>query len=147
MGFWEDIYDLRQAGVLPKVWKWEHVNECLSERYPDEDLAIYSNKASLTREGAVVAGDYMKNGAEPWAWRLGIGSFTLIEDPEDDDATRAEERSLARARCERIDRFSDPGDLSELADSLSSDAYWANLRGKPYTYIRPLDGVFDELGD
>ena len=144
MSFWEDIYELRRTGELPKVWKWQDVDECLSEIYPDEDLAIYSNKASLTREGAVKAGDYMQNGAEPWAWRLGIGSFTLIEDPEDDDATKAEERSLARARCERIDQISDPGDFSKLGDSLSSDSdYWADLRGKPYTYIRPLDGVFE----
>ena len=147
MGFWEDIYELRQTGALPKVWTWQDVDERLSESYPDDELAIYSSKGSLTREGAVVAGDHMKNGAEPWAWRLGIGAFTLIEDPEDDEATRDEERSLARTRCERIDRFSNPGDLGDLGDFLSSDDYWAYLRGKQFTYIRPLDGVFDELED
>ena len=110
------------------------------------NLPSTSSKGSLTREGAVVAGDYMKNGGEPWAWRLGIGSFTLIEDPEDDEATRAEERSLAKARAGRVDVFAELDDSYGKSAS-DSDDYWADLRGKPYTYIRPLDGVFDELED
>ena len=144
MGFWEDVYRLRQVGLIPRVWTRSHIQESLSEKYAKDTIRAAPNYASLTREGAVIAGDYIEKGIEPRAWRLGIGAFSLIEDPEDDENIRAAERSLARARCEKIDEFSEPGDFSKSDASLNSDSdYWADLRGKPYIYIRPLDGVFE----
>lgn len=141
MGFWEDIYDLRQSGLIPRVWNRAHIRKALSDKYSANSYNIIPSNASLTREGAVIAGDYMIKGVEPWAWRLGIGAFSLIEDPDDDEATKAAERSLARARAKKIIEFSELDD--SYAPSTSNLDYWADMRGKPYTYIRPLDGVFE----
>ena len=127
MGFWEDVYRLREEGLIPRVWKRADLRsylqipsgpysaESISQKPSDESVAFYRDDIGLV----------VKNGKGPKAWRVGpprSGKYRLVKDPEDDEDTQEKEHLLALLRAMEL------------------RAGWSNpLRGKPFKYIRPFD--------
>ena len=127
MGFWDDVYELREKGLIPRVWKPGDLKsylqtpgepysvESISQRPSDESVAFYRDDIGLD----------VKNGKEPKAWRVSTylsGSYKLVKDPDDDEDTQEKEHLLALLRAMEL------------------RAGWNNpLRVRPFKYIRPFD--------
>ena len=127
MAFWDEVYRLRDQGLIPRVWKRSHLRthlqvpdgqfsaESISQRPSDESVSFYSDGIGLD----------VKKGKKPKAWRVGSprsGEYKLIVDPEDDEDTQEKEHLLALLRAMEL------------------RAGWSNpFRGKLIKYIRPCD--------
>ena len=127
MGFWDEVYSLRKQGAIPRVWTRESLRPYLLGPYtPNSINAIPSNR-SIARDGKQM-GNYVKNGQEPKAWRIGPGEFQLVTDPDDDMATQDAERRRARA-------------YAQIARAKAAGSPYP-LRGLPIKYERPYDPVY-----
>ena len=104
MGFWEDVYRLREEGLIPRVWKRADLIPHLLDSYAEGSINTIPSNASISMEYAGI-GDYVKKSQEPRAWRVGLprsGQYQLIEDPDDDEATRKEQRAKASLRAKEL---------------------------------------------
>ncbi len=126
MSFWDDVYELRKRGAIPKVWTQDCLRPHLMGPYTPSSINALPSNRSMTRDGKQL-GNYVKNGQEPKAWRVGSGEFQLIIDPEDDAATQDSEWRRARAYAQ-IGRAKAAGSPYPLL-------------GIPYKYDRPFDPV------
>ena len=99
MGFWNDVCRLRAENAIPRVWKREHLMERLS--YAPSTIRTVPSNWSIAREGTGI-GDSVMRGREPKAWRVGVGTFELIEDPDDDESTRQSNRACASERADHL---------------------------------------------
>ena len=114
MAFWSDVCRLRTECAIPRIWTRAHLKERLD--YAPNTIRTVPSNMSISREGTGI-GDSVLKGSEPRAWRLGGGSFRLIEDPGDDEETRQASRvcanELARdLRNRRKQDQKDPDDLN-----------------------------------
>ena len=107
MGFWDEVYQLREEGLVPRVWKRADLRvhlqmpggsysvNAISRKPSDESVSLCRDDVGLD----------VKNGKEPKAWRVGpprSGQYQLIEDPEDDEATQKEQREKASLRAREL---------------------------------------------
>lgn len=107
--FWKHVYNLRERGLIPRVWKAGHLRAYLQDpvgpSYSPNTVNVYPSNSSVSAEGNSI-GDFVLRGAVPKFWRVGRGQYQLVADPEDDEQTqRAElERAIARAKAVRSSR-------------------------------------------
>ena len=158
MSFWDDVYGLREKGLLDRVWKAADLIPHLPSYAFTTSLTNPANY-SITRYGEVDGGYHVKSGSRPRAWRY-VSSpmeFELIRDPGDDEALQVREEKLSLERAMEISVLGGPGSSVPLERSAAmagspvgpSPSYGPNerypLRGTPYRYDHPFDGVI--LGD
>ena len=164
MGFWEEVYRLREKGLIPRVWKRADLTPHLMDSNAEGAINAIPSNASISLEHFGI-GNYVKNRQLPRAWRVGpprSGQYQLIEDPEDDEATQNKQREKALSRARELRAMNGqeiresggppyqqlPGnatssqDLAEkMQDVLKAmeDKERYPLRGTPYRYDRPSD--------
>lgn len=126
MSFWDDVYTLRQQGLIPPVWTRDDLRPHMMGPYTPNSINTIPSNASLSRDGKQL-GNYVKNGREPQAWRVGPAVFRLVIDPDDDTATQDAERRRAQAYA-HIGRAKAAGNPYPL-------------QGLPLKYDRPFDPV------
>ena len=126
MSFWDEVYKLREQGLIPRVWTRECLRPHLLGPYTPNSINTIPSNQSITRDGKEI-GKYVKHGRDPKAWRVGRGEFQLVVDPDDDEATRETERLRAKA-------------YSMLARNLLSGSPYP-LRGIPLKYDHPFEGI------
>jgi hypothetical protein len=126
MSFWDEVYKLREQGLIPRVWTRECLRPHLLGPYTPNSINTIPSNQSITRDGKEI-GNYVKHGRDPKAWRVGRGEFQLVVDPDDDEATRETERLRAKA-------------YSMLARNLLSGSPYP-LRGIPLKYDHPFEGI------
>ena len=126
MGFWDEIYTLRKQGEIPRVWTRECLRPYLMGPYTPNSINTIPSNGSMARDGKQV-GNYVKNGQEAKAWRVGPGEFQLVVDPDDDAATQDAERRRARA-------------YAQIARAKAAGNPYP-LQGLPLKYDRPFDPV------
>ena len=103
MGFWEDVYRLREEGLIPRVWKVGELKQNLpSSRYAPTTITTNPPNFSITIEGDLDGGYHARKESAPKAWRLGNGEYQLIEDPDDDEMTQKEQREKALVRAREL---------------------------------------------
>ena len=98
MGFWEHVYELRRKGLIPREWRRAHLRRHLEKPqgpFQRTTITTVPSNLSLTKDGSAV-GDSVRRRQSPRAWRVGVGVFQLIVDPDDDKETQDAE--IARAR-------------------------------------------------
>lgn len=126
MSFWDEIYELRKQGSIPKVWVRGDLLPHLQGTYADNTIKTVPSNQSMARNGKQ-PGNYIKRGQEPKAWRVAPGEFQLVVDPDDDKATQDAERQRAES-------------YAHVARAIAAgDPY--PLRGLPLKYDRPFDPV------
>ena len=107
MSFWEDVYELREKGLIPRVWKRSDLTPLLQKpngSYAEGSINTIPSNASISLEH-IGMGNYVKNRQLPKAWRVGTprsGQYQLVEDPEDDAATQKEQREKAVSRAKEL---------------------------------------------
>ena len=126
MSFWDEVYKLREQGLIPRVWTRECLRPHLLGPYTPNSINTIPSNQSITRDGKEI-GNYVKHGRDPKAWRVGRGEFQLVVDPDDDEATQETERLRAKA-------------YSMLARNLLSGSPYP-LRGIPSKYDHPFEGI------
>ena len=126
MGFWDDIYELREQGRLPRIWKPADLRPYLIGPYAEKTIGRNPPNSSITRDGKII-GNFVKRGRRPKAWRMGDGKYQLIVDPGDDAVTQDAERQRVESYG-HIARAIAAGDLHPL-------------RAQPLKYDRPFDPV------
>ena len=126
MSFWDEVYSLRKQGAIPRVWTRDSLRPHLLGPYTPNSINTIPSNRSLARDGKQV-GNYVKNGQEPKAWRVGPGEFQLVIDPDDDAATQDAERRRARA-------------YAQIARAKAAGSPYP-LLGLPFKYDRPFDPV------
>ena len=82
MSFWDDIYKLRERGLIPPVWTRADIRPHLRGAYMPNSISTIPSNASMTQDGKEI-GNYVKRGQDAQAWRIGRGKFRLIVDPAD----------------------------------------------------------------
>ena len=126
MSFWDEVYKLREQGLIPRVWRLAHLRSHLSAKYKPNSINTIPSNQSITRDGKEI-GNYVNRGQDPKAWRIGRGEFQLVVDPDDDESTRDAERQRAAS-------------YAHVARAIAAgDPY--PLRGLPLKYDRPFDPV------
>ena len=98
MSFWDEIYELRKQGSIPKVWTRRDLLPYMQGQYAENTIGTVPSNQSIARDGTQ-PGNYIKRGQEPKAWRVSRGEFQLVIDPDDDKATQDAERQLADSYC------------------------------------------------
>ena len=126
MSFWDDVYVLRKHGLIPRVWKPENLRRYMLGPYTANTIDAIPSNRSIARNGRQV-GNYVKNGQEPKAWRVGPGEFQLVMDPDDNSATQDAERLRAQA-------------YAHIARAKAAGSPYP-LQGLPLKYERPFDPV------
>ena len=101
MGFWERVFELREQGLIPRVWKRRDIEEFLRGEFAPNTINALPSNYSVLMEGDEV-GNSVKRGQSPKAWRVGRGKFQLIADPEDDVPTQKAEKSRAKRLADQI---------------------------------------------
>ena len=126
MNFWDEIYMLREQGMVPKVWTRACLRPHLQGKYMPNSISTIPSNGSMTRDGKEM-GNYVKRGQDAKAWRVGTGEFQLVIDPDDDKEIQDAEhkRTLAYAHIERAKAAGNP----------------YPLQGLPLKYDRPFDPV------
>jgi hypothetical protein len=100
--FWEQVYGLREKGMIPRDWGRGHLSEFLQKpigRFAYRTISTLPSNYHISREGEGM-GNAVQNGSDPKVWRVGRGQFRLIEDPDDDAATQEAEMRMAKNRAE-----------------------------------------------
>lgn len=95
MAFWDEVYKLRQQGLIPRVWTRADLLPQLKSEYPHALLSLPFWHA-MSEDGAMV-GYFVRAGLRPEAWSLGNGKFRLVIDPEDDAEIQQAELKRAHA--------------------------------------------------
>lgn len=131
MSFWDDIYRLREQGLIPPVWTRADIRPHLLGAYTPNTIGTVPSNASMTRDGKQI-GDYVKHGRDAQAWRVGPGKFRLIVDPADASSRRNAERLRAKA-------------YAHLARAIATGNP-EPLVGTPYSYDRPFDSLWCDHG-
>ncbi len=109
LSFWDHVYNLRERGLIPRIWKAAHLRAFLQEpagpSYSPNTINVNPSNSSISAEGDAI-GDFVKRGAAPKAWRVGRGQYQLVADPEDDERTQGAEveRAVAKADAVRASR-------------------------------------------
>ena len=124
MSFWDEVYALREQGAIPRVWTRNSLRPHLLGPYTPNSINTIPSNQSMARDGTQ-PGNYVKNGREPKAWRVGPGEFQLVIDPDDDKATQDAELRRARA-------------YSQVARAKAAGSPYP-LQGLPLKYERPFD--------
>ncbi len=102
--FWEHVFDLRERGQIPRVWKTGQLSEFLEHPigpYSPGTVTTDPFNYSISMRGDKI-GYFVQKGQAPKAWRVGRGQFRLIADPEDDMQTQEAERSRAVKRAAEL---------------------------------------------
>ena len=98
LSFWDHVYNLRERGLIPRVWKAGHLRAFMEEpvgpSYSRNTINVNPSNSSISIDGEAI-GDFVKKGAAPKAWRVGRGQYRLIADPENDE--RARQLEMERA--------------------------------------------------
>lgn len=101
--FWEHIYSLRKKGLIPLVWERRDLREFLEKPggpFAHGTISTLPSDYYISIEGTEIGGAVRK-GNTPRLWRVRIGEYQLIADPDDDAATQeAETRRAARLAAE-----------------------------------------------
>lgn len=79
--FWENVYELRKRGMLPRRWRARDLRPYLEDIYKLSTIRTMPANWSVSRDGSEV-GESVKGGQSPRAIRLGDGLYELIDDPE-----------------------------------------------------------------
>ena len=103
-GFWQQVYHLREMGIIGRIWKTAQLNEYLERprgQYAASTIAVRPHNSSVSREGDGI-GDFVSKGQSPKVWRVGRGLFQLVVDPDDDEDTQRAQMRLAMKRAEEL---------------------------------------------
>ena len=101
--FWDNVWQLRLRGLIPRVWKAGHIREHLKGLYKPNTINSVPINYSVEREGTKI-GNAVKNGQAPKVWRVGPGDYQLITDPEDNAETQDTEKNRAEERATELRR-------------------------------------------
>ena len=104
IGFWQQIYRLREMQMIGRVWKTSQLNEYLERpggEYAASTIAVRPHNSCVSMEGDGI-GDFVSKGQSPKVWRIGRGLFQLVEDPDDDGDTQRTQMRLAMKRAEEL---------------------------------------------
>ena len=104
IGFWQQIYRLREMQMIGRVWKTSQLNEYLERpwgEYAASTIAVRPHNSCVSMEGDGI-GDFVSKGQSPKVWRVGRGLFQLVQDPDDDPETQQAQMRRAMARAERL---------------------------------------------
>lgn len=104
IGFWQQIYRLREMQMIGRVWKTSQLNEYLERprgEYAASTIAVRPHNSCVSMEGDGI-GDFVSKGQSPKVWRVGRGLFQLVEDPDDDPETQQAQMQRAMARAEEL---------------------------------------------
>ncbi len=102
--FWEQVYGLREKGMIPRDWGRGHLREFLQKpigRFAYRTISTLPSNYHISRDGDGM-GTAVGNGSAPKVWRVGRGRFRLIGDTDDDAATQQAEMRLAKNRAEEL---------------------------------------------
>ena len=103
-GFWQQVYHLRDMGLIGRIWKPAQLNEYLERpmgEYAASTISVRPHNSCVSLEGNGI-GDFVSKGQSPKVWRVGRGLFQLIEDPDDDPETQQAQMRRAMARAEEL---------------------------------------------
>ena len=104
IGFWRQVYHLREMDVIGRAWKTAQLNEYMERprgEYAASTIAVRPHNSCVSLEGHGI-GDFVSKGQSPKVWRVGRGLFQLIEDPDDDPETQQAQMRRAMARAEEL---------------------------------------------
>ena len=104
IGFWRQVYRLREMDVIGRAWKTAQLNEYMERprgEYAASTIAVRPHNSCVSLEGHGI-GDFVSKGQSPKVWRVGRGLFQLIEDPDDDPETQQAQMRRAMARAEEL---------------------------------------------
>ena len=96
--FWDCVYELREKDLIPRTWKRENLRKYMERpkgMFAHNAITTIPSNQSMTKDADKV-GNYVNNGQEPKAWRVGRGEFQLIIDPDDNVATQQAEIAYAK---------------------------------------------------
>ena len=119
MTFWDEVYRLREEGLIKLVWKRSDIRPHLIGEFSENTIGAYPANSSISLRHHGI-GDYVKKGGAPKAWRVGSprsGNYKLVVDPGDDKTTQQEQRANALARAEEL-RSAKSEDSTETSDSI-----------------------------
>lgn len=125
VGFWQQIYRLREMQMIGRVWKTAQLNEYLERprgQYAASTIAVRPHSSSVSREGDGI-GDFVSKGQSPKVWRVGRGLFQLVVDPDDDEDTQRAQTRLAMKRAEELrERKRTTRSNSQIASTFQSSS-------------------------
>jgi len=81
MTFIEHIIFLRNENKIPKIWNVQVIKPFLENYFSSNTINVYPANCSITSDGKI-KGDYVKKGQKPKFYRLGKGSYVLIDEYE-----------------------------------------------------------------
>ena len=151
MSFWDDVYALREQGLIPLVWTRADLRPLLKAEYPNAIITL-PFRHSISEDGKVV-GDFVQSGLRPEAWSLGGGRYRLVIDPDDDGETQAAERQRAitgarvarvRFKLKRSDDTQDPR-FGETDEDVGPDSYPFGLLS--HDYDNPWGPMYIDVTD
>ena len=143
MSFWDDVYALREQGMIPRVWTRSDLRPWLKSEYPNGTHALPIRHA-MSEDGKVI-GDFVQSGLRPEAWSLGEGKYRLVVDPGDDAESQDAERrrAITIARAARA-RFKSIGMDS---DALGSDQESYPFGLLSHDYDNPFGPIYIGVED
>ena len=103
-GFWQEVYHLREVGMISRIWRATQLNEYLERprgEYAASTIAVRPHNSCVSSEGDGI-GDFVRKGQPPKVWRVGRGLFQLVVDPDDDEGTQHTQMRLALERAEDL---------------------------------------------
>ncbi len=96
--FWEHIFSLRERGLIPLVWQKPDLRTFLQKPegpFAPNTISTLPSDYYISREGTEIGGA-VRRGSTPRVWRVTIGEFQLIADPNDNTATQEAETTRAK---------------------------------------------------
>ena len=100
MSFWEEIRQLRSLKQIPRRWKRADIRPFLRGKFAANTIDRCPSNQSMTGDGRL-RGNFILRGNKPEAWRIGRGTFELIEDPEDPIDVQRLQRVEASRVCQK----------------------------------------------
>ncbi len=102
--FWEHVFSLRERGLIPLVWEKLDLREFLEKPegpFAPNTISTLPSDYYISMEGTEIGGA-VRRGATPRVWRVRIGEFQLIADPNDNGATQEAETTRAKTRAAEL---------------------------------------------
>lgn len=99
--FWEQVRDLRQRGLIDRVWKTGDLAEQLRGSFKINYITVAPGNCYIDQRKRRI-GDYVKRGQDPKVWRVGRGDFELIGDPEDSQDIQASDIEKANILADEL---------------------------------------------